>query len=497
MKKTKKKIVIIGGGIAGLSAGIHAQQYGFESVIYEKHSIVGGQCTGWDRHGYHIDGCIYWLTGTKEGSDLYDLWKNVGALGEHIEIIQLDNFGTYEVDGVSITLWKDLDRLQSELTVISPKDSDEIKKMIEDVRSVQSLEMPAKMPISMLPLKEIVKLGRAMKGAGSVMRKYMKISCGEYAERFQHPVLKKLFSRYMPDGYSIMAFMFGLGVFASGSGAIPRGGSREMALRMEKRYLDLGGKVVTNTSVEEIIIEDNVATAIGLSSGTTVKADYIIAACDTKVTFEKLLKGKYKDKKFEMRYDNPTDYSLPTSVIVSFGIADDLSGYPCSVTFETDAYNVGSTEFSTMGIRNYSYEPAFAPKGCTVVTVTINQSDNDYLCWEKLYGNKEAYGKEKQRIASEIQSRFERRFPELKGKIILLDVATPMTYARYTGAYHGAWMSFMMTPKSKNMMHSGKIKGLKNCYLSGQWLQPPGGLPVAATTGKFTVQRICKKEGLL
>jgi len=32
-----KKIVIIGGGVAGLSAGIFAQKNGFESTILEKH----------------------------------------------------------------------------------------------------------------------------------------------------------------------------------------------------------------------------------------------------------------------------------------------------------------------------------------------------------------------------------------------------------------------------------------------------------------------------
>lgn len=491
-----KKIVIIGGGIAGLSAGIHAQLYGFESVIYEKHNIVGGQCTGWDRQGYHIDGCIHWLTGTKEGSDLNDVWQKVGALG-NVEIIQLDNFGTYEFEGISINLWKDLDRLQSELITISPKDSDEIKNLIQDIRAVQSMDMPAKMPISMLPLKDLLKLGKAMKGAGGVMNKHGRISCKEYGSRFQHPVLRKLFETCMPSGYSIAAFIFGLGTFSSGNGGIPRGGSKAMSFRMEKRYLELGGKVVTNKSAEEIIIENKLAAAVRFSDGTTVNADYVIAACDAHITFEKLLKGKYKDKKFEMRYNNPIDYALPTSVQIAFGVAADLSQYPSSVIFETTSYHVGVTDYNTVGMKNYSYEPALAPKGSTLVITNINQSDADYLYWEKLYGNKETYRKEKQRIAVEIQSKLEAHFPELIGKITLLDVATPMTYNRYTGAYHGAWMSFMLTPGSKSMMHSGKIKSLKNCYLTGQWMEPPGGLPVAVTTGKFTVQRICKREKLL
>ncbi len=30
--------------------------------------------------------------------------------------------------------------------------------------------------------------------------------------------------------------------------------------------------------------------------------------------------------------------------------------------------------------------------------------------------------------------------------------------------------------------------------LSGQWLQPPGGLPVTLITGKDTIMRLCKKR---
>lgn len=40
----------------------------------------------------------------------------------------------------------------------------------------------------------------------------------------------------------------------------------------------------------------------------------------------------------------------------------------------------------------------------------------------------------------------------------------------------------------------GTVKGLNNVFIASQWLQSPGGLPVAAATGKFAVQRILKKE---
>lgn len=492
-----KKVIIIGGGIAGLSAGIHARQYGFDSVIYEKHSIMGGQCTGWNRKGYHIDGCIHWLTGTREGSELNDLWKNVGAL-DGVELIQLDRLQTYEADGSTIPLWMDIDRFEKELLELSPEDEQPIKEMVRDIRLLQKNTMvPARLPMDMLPLREVIRLIRSMKGLNEVMKRTGRISAKEYARRFRHPALRDMFAMTAPDNYSAAIFLFSLGGFSSGDGAIPKGGSRAMALRMEKRYLELGGKVVNNISAEEIIIKDGMAQAVSLSDGSTENADYVICACDTKTTFDQLLGGRFKDKKFEMRYNNPVDYPLPTSVQVAIGVQQDLSGYPCALSFPVEPFTVGVTSQRTLSITNYSYEPDFAPDGCTTMVTSINQTDRDYFFWEKLYRDKEAYQREKQRIAKDAADRLITRFPELSGKVTVLDVATPMTYERYTGAYHGAWMSFMMTPKFKFMSHSGKIKGLKNCFLAGQWLSPPGGLPIAVTTGKFAVQRIAKKEGCL
>ena len=53
----------------------------------------------------------------------------------------------------------------------------------------------------------------------------------------------------------------------------------------------------------------------------------------------------------------------------------------------------------------------------------------------------------------------------------------------------------MSTPKSKQSQgHNGKIDGIDNFQISGQWIYSPGGLPCAVATGKFAVQRICKAE---
>ena len=62
----EKKLVVVGAGIAGLSAGVYAQRSGFETVILEKHIIPGGLSTSWTRKGYLFEGGMHWLTGSSE-----------------------------------------------------------------------------------------------------------------------------------------------------------------------------------------------------------------------------------------------------------------------------------------------------------------------------------------------------------------------------------------------------------------------------------------------
>ena len=74
------KILIIGGGVSGLSAGIYAQLNGHSAVVCEKHAVAGGNLTGWQRGEYHIDNCIHWLTGTNPASKSYKMWEDLGVL---------------------------------------------------------------------------------------------------------------------------------------------------------------------------------------------------------------------------------------------------------------------------------------------------------------------------------------------------------------------------------------------------------------------------------
>ena len=56
MEMSKKSIIIIGAGLAGLATGVYAQLNGYDSRIFEHHSKPGGVAAVWRRGEYFIDG---------------------------------------------------------------------------------------------------------------------------------------------------------------------------------------------------------------------------------------------------------------------------------------------------------------------------------------------------------------------------------------------------------------------------------------------------------
>lgn len=75
-----KSIIIIGAGMGGLSAGCYGQMNGYNTRIFEMHTLPGGQCASWKRKGDTLDACIHHLFGCSPSSKIYQLWHELGAM---------------------------------------------------------------------------------------------------------------------------------------------------------------------------------------------------------------------------------------------------------------------------------------------------------------------------------------------------------------------------------------------------------------------------------
>lgn len=492
MKNTKKeKIVIIGGGIAGLSAGIYALRAGFEAEIYEKNAIPGGECIGWNRKGYHIDNCIHWLTGTKKGTELYDVWKTVGALDDDMEYAPINSFYTSTYKGQKVTLWNDLKRTQEELIALSPEDEEEIKKFIQYVEYSKQCLFPAKKPMEMWSIKDYIDMGKNMMDFPKVMKEFGAVSLEEYSKRFKHPLLQHMMCDYLPKSYCTYSFLVSYATMADGNGNIPMGASLQMSLRMEKKFKDMGGRICYNKAVKKINIAKKQATGIELEDGTFIDGDYIIPTVDTYLLFDKFLSKEYMPKELLEAYDSPKAYPATSGFQVAFAV-DTSFNEGETIFIDMEPLRVGNRRFDRMYVKSYGYDPIFIKDGKTVIQTCITQTDEDYEFWKSL--SHEDYKAIKEKLSEEVKIRIEKAFPAFAGNMEFLDAWTPLTYERYCNAYHGSYMSFVTTPMGKQIKMKGRLKGIRNLYVAGQWTNSPGGLPVAVASGKFAIQRILKKQ---
>jgi phytoene dehydrogenase-like protein len=107
-------------------------------------------------------------------------------------------------------------------------------------------------------------------------------------------------------------------------------------------------------------------------------------------------------------------------------------------------------------------------------------------------GDKAKYDTEKERVAHDVIRIFEERFPAAKGKIEVVDVATPASVIRYTGNWKGSMEGWLMTPAIGIRQLPLILPGLKDFYMVGQWVSPGGGLPSGLLTARNVSRRVCR-----
>ncbi len=485
----KEKVIVIGGGVAGLSAGIYALLSGFDAEIYEKNAIPGGECIGWNRKGYHIDNCIHWLTGTKKGTELYEVWNKVGALSEDIECAKIDSFYTSTHNGKSVTLWNDLQKTERELIEAAPEDEAEIRKFIEYVEYSKQCVFPAGKPMEMWGIKDYINMGKNMADFPKVMKEFGKISLEEYSRKFKNPLMQKMICDYLPKEYTAYSLLVSYATMADGNGGIPMGASLQMSVRMAERFKELGGVIRYNAGASEIVLDKKKAKGVKLEDGTLVEGDCIITTVDTRLLFGKLLPEKYMPKDLKVAYDEPEKYPATSGFQVAYAVSEKFNRGE-TIFIDIEPLKVGNRTFDRMYVKAYGYDPIFVKGGKQVIQTCISQTDTDFEFWKSL--SPEEYREVKAKLTEEITKRIAAAFPELDGDLEFLDAWTPLTYERYCNAYHGSYMSFVTTPAGKQIKMKGRLKGIDNLYLAGQWTNAPGGLPVAVASGKFAIQRLLK-----
>lgn len=476
-----KEILIIGGGVAGLSAGIYAQLNGCHAVICEQHRIPGGCLTAWDREGYHIDNCIHWLTGTNPHSDLYALWRELGVLTEDTAIYEREALYTFAGGKQRLSLSRDLNAFHAAMLALSPRDEREIRRFTDAIRTLQgALGMAGKAH------DEVYSPAKLIAGLPDLVR-YYRLSLRQLADRFTHPVIRHFLLSFLPEGFGTLGLLYVFANFCGGSADLPLGGSEVMAQRLTDRFLSLGGTLLTGKRAVRLTADGRRAVSVTVSDGEVLLADAFIVTADPAQVFGTL-----------------TDRPMPRALRLRYERLRRFSAYHCAFAcelpappFEGDVTLLIPKELQKkmhsryLLVRCDSHEGDYAPAGRSLIQVMV-------YCGEKTSRalirarktDRQAYADFKDTTAQIIRRLLEEQYPALAGTLRVIDTWTPASYRRYVGSQIGSFMSFALPEKYLPLEMSNTVRGFDNVMLAGQWLQPPGGLPIAALSGKHAVERI-------
>jgi phytoene dehydrogenase-like protein len=497
----QKQILIIGAGIAGLSAGIYAQKNDYQTQIFELHDLPGGLCTAWERKEYIFDGCIHYLFGSAEGKPFSNLWQELGVLKDIHFIHHKEFMRVVDSNGLTAVAYADPNKLQDHLMrLIGPFSGGDLRRvqdLASGIRRFLNFDMSLmfEKPRSLMRLGDWAGMGLLMSPFLSPLMKWGRISASGFANRFQEPFLRRAIAQIF--GWPEIPMMAALALLAymdADNAGFPAGGSLEFARRLERRYLELGGQIHYKSQVQKILVKDGKAIGIRLYNDEEVYGDVVISAADGRGTLYDMLDGRFITPTLHKLYEGDV-LPIRTQVQVSLGVKRDLSQEPHWVTYLLDQpVMIAGREQHEIGIKNYSFDPSLAPPGKSCVVVML---PSPYGYWQRIYGRK-LYDTEQLQVADQVVEQIEKVYPGIGGDVEVTDVATPLSFERYTGNWQGStcgWLPSIQTMKYMALGIKKTLPGLDNFYMTGQWVEPGGSLPFAAVSGRNVIWTICSQEG--
>ena len=491
-----KKVIVIGAGISGLSAGCYAAMNGYESLILEANPLPGGLCTSWRRKGYLIDGSCHSLMGVVPTSPYHLIWRELGAI-QGRRIVDYEYFaGMTALDGQVFRLYTDPDRLERHMKELSPADAVPIEQLCGYIRKFAAFNAPVGKPGELMGFWDSAKMMAGMLPFLRLFGELATVTMESFSARFQNPLLREgiKHANYGAPG-SLFTVVMPLGWMSRKDGGYPVGGSLALARAVESRYIGLGGTVRYDARVAKVLEWNGKATGVRLEDGMEMEADTVISACDMKGTLTNLLDGSRMDPVHRELLDR----GKLTAPVVQVAIGADLV-LPGSPPSQLEAFqlpepiSIGGNTVEWFNYKHYAYDPCMAPSGKSLL---LSMFPCEWPYWEKFKRDPAAYRTEKERIGEACIGALEIRFPGIRTKVEMVDIATPLTYERYTGNWEGSIMTWLPDPEfdRRHRFIPKTVRGLDQFYLASMWTNSPGGLPGAAEAGRGVIQLLCARDG--
>ncbi len=460
--------IIIGAGIGGLVCGCYLAKAGLKTLIVEKNAKPGGYCTSFMRNGFHFDACVHALSSLREGGILKKILVD-------LEISNRINFHIIQPSDIIVTpdtkikIFHEVAKTIDEFQRSFPAEKNQITKLFNHILHSNLL-----LSFRNKTFKDLLNDYFTNKSLKAIFY-YISLMClGVSPSKTSAFVACLLFREFIFDG-----------------GYYPIGGIQKFPDMLLNRFSELRGNIILKHKVKKIGIGNNKVSYVSLDNEKRISTRYLISACDAKQTFFELIEKDNVDLSFKKRLNS----LLTTSsyFLVYLGVSNKFKK---TNDFNSNIYLIGDYNFA--GKDNID-RPMFL-RNAIIHSVPkfrdfANKNNQTSICIASNISYKKYWSKKTREILSNKLIKLSSKIiPDLSKNIIFKITATPLTFNKWTGNWHGAAFGWAGIPEQFGSPDISQYTQINNFYRTGHWCNQSSGVSLVANCGRTTADLIIQRE---
>jgi phytoene dehydrogenase-like protein len=490
-------VIVIGSGLGGLGCAAAFARQGFKPLVIEQHDKPGGYATAFARPGGFLFDVSLHSTTVSPRDGVYNLIDGFPEITE-VEFLPHPSLfrSIYQEHDIRVAQ-RDPAAYVQQITDLFPDEREGIAGLFADMEGLTH------------------EIGRLSSARGQIdmsrfpmdyplIYAYDGKTWGEMVDtHIRNPRLRAILSGQWgyyglpPSRLSCYYYALPFMGYLSGGGFYPRGRSQDISAAFARYIEGHGGKVLLNTRVERILLDEGKATGVATADGATFTGRAVVSNADPFATFTRMIEDQSALAEYEAAWQG---YSVSLSSFQVFlGLKRDLVselGITDSEIFIETGYDpeasyaqalAGDVEGGGVSVTLYdAIYPGYSPAGKNTINLLALQGYGPWEPFEADYraGRKAAYDQEKERMADVlIRKAEERLLPGLSDAIEVKEIGTPLTNVRYTGHHRGAIYGWDQTVNNSGSTRVGHATPIEGLYLAGAWSRPGHGYGAVIPSG--------------
>lgn len=512
--KENYDVVIIGGGISGLTSAALFSRAGLSTCVLEMDNRPGGYLAGFRRKDFRFDSAIHWLNNCGPNGLVTKVFKIVG--NDFPKAKPQTKIRRFVSDNFDYLVTNNPDLLRDEWIKEFPHEKKGILRFFDDAKKIaRSFDRHANLSRTMTTMSLFEKAIHGLKMLHFALPfiPHIRYSGSEGVTKGLNRYFKesKLHDVFCSEPDLLSCLIPISWAYSNDFQTPPTGGSQTFPEWLVHATESMGNSVHFKCKAKEILLNGNTVSGVCFEHrGEThkIKTKYVIAACDVETLYEHMLPKATVPEDLKERLRGAKLYA--SAITVALGLdcpAEDL-GFDEEVIYLADPNHtreeLGGGDPHKSGIHVLACsvrDKSLALKEHGTVTLFIPawmDNNNYWQCEIDEKGNYirgEKYKKLKQEYADILIQRVEDKIaPGLKEHIIYCDVATPITHYRYTGNKNGTMMAARPGKENMKAKVAHHTTPVKNLLLSGHWSELGGGIPLAIKSAVNTSLMVLQRE---